>query len=98
MAERKSIYDLTPEQRTKGLALSFEKNDLVTRSPFDPAIWFVSSSTTEGHWYTVNTTHTTCECRGFAGHGYCRHLLRVSYEIAQARKKGTTRAAVALAA
>lgn len=82
-----TIFELSPERRAKGLALSFEKNDLVTRSHTDPAIWFVSSSTEEGHFYTVDTTHATCECRGFAYHGYCRHLLRVDWEIQQARKK-----------
>ncbi len=82
-----TIFELSPERRKKALALSFEKNDLVTRGHNSPDIWFVSSSTTEGHWYTVDARNASCECKAFTHYGYCRHLLRVDWEIQQARRK-----------
>jgi len=77
---------LTVERRNALLAKSLELGDKVRRDRRNPNVWLVSSATHPNVWYRA--TECSCGCKGYQHYGVCRHMVRVSFELHQLRKKG----------
>lgn len=80
------VARLTVEDRNRRLRLSIEKGDRVRRDRHNPDVWLVSSSSHPNVWYRVQDGKS-CGCTGFRQRRMCRHLVRVSWEVFQERKR-----------
>lgn len=89
------VKRLSPELRDKRLLDSFKKNDVVRQSTRHEGEWLVSSSQFANLSYRVayDTTNRRygCGCEWWAKRGEaCRHMVRVSWEVAQAKKQAAS--------
>lgn len=85
------VKRLSAEKRSQRLLESFKKNDTVRQSERHPGEWLVSSSQFANVSYRVSYDTTnrrySCGCEWFQRTGLaCRHMTRVSWELAQLKK------------
>jgi len=83
------VNTLSRETRNRLLHDSIAKGDEIRQDRRNPDVWLVSSATHPNVWYRVrNGRH--CGCQAFAHRGYCRHLVRLSFELHQMKNATET--------
>lgn len=78
------VAQLSVEDRNRRLRSSVAKGDRVRLHPRDPRVVFVSSETSPNLWHYSRADF--CDCIGFTQRGMCRHAVRASWELHQAKK------------
>jgi hypothetical protein len=81
------VNRLSRDKRNEFLQKSFTKHDQVKQDRRNPDVWLVSSSQFPNVWYRVKDGRS-CGCEWFRNTGCpCRHLVRVSWELHQLKKR-----------
>lgn len=78
-----SLADVPLKDARRRLKQSIDAGDIV-RPSNHPDYMLVSSKSKPGFWHA--TSLAVAEREGHAYHGLCRHRIRVSWELHQARK------------
>jgi hypothetical protein len=87
------VIALSREDRTRRLKSSIDKGDRVRLHPQVAGAVLVSSASRPGLWHYA--TEAFCDCISYQQRGICRHMVRASWELHQA-KKGAASAATDL--
>ncbi len=75
-------HPTTPDYELRGLGIYELRSDDILASYQGGGRWLVPSGTDAGNVYEVRTgtrpERNRCECRGFASHGHCSHVVATS--------------------
>jgi hypothetical protein len=78
------VIELSREDRNRRLKASIDKGDRTRIHPKVAGAVLVSSESRPGLWHY--STESFCDCVGFTQRGMCRHAVRASWELYQAKK------------
>jgi hypothetical protein len=78
------VIELSREDRNRRLKISIDKGDKVRIHPTIAGVVFVSSESKPGLWHYSREDY--CDCIAHQQRGVCRHMVRASWELHQAKK------------